>query len=355
MKKIINLLLLSCLCLTPLWSVAQLEASAEAAWFEALEEGDKKKKDDKKKKKKKDEDKKKGPKGWKIGYMKKLMRVSARVSYGIGQFESYMSYELPDISEDVNAVAQQLGATYAWVPWDKVQLQPTNLKREKSQRNLGQFYSNTGINLPIFFLDVETSIGRFSEPLIQFDEVWPPWKKANKEDMAYLLIKRAINPDAKGMINLKIGLESERLLPDHLQPRIRFGDVQVGLDVMAYYLIGADLSYNVGLEVINGNAQEHLMDVFEGVPLITNRMKEDAAQAIISQVESRLPSYFWPPALQGFGLGGKVYVDVGKRFRLAARYQSERTQGIKLETPEYSLQGPTVYRHFFSIGIESQL
>ncbi|MEM6800934.1 MAG: hypothetical protein AAF696_05990 [Bacteroidota bacterium] len=291
---------------------------------------------------------------WKKAYFAKLRKVSPRVSYGIGSFESRIRYRVPDIQNALIGAANDLDNQYRWIPWNQLELQPEDPYRTKSLKKSGNFYFTGGINLPLFFLDIEAGVGRFSEPLITLDEIFPLGESLSQEGFASLLLKRITTPSTKGSINFRLGLELERVLPDHLLPRLSFKHFAIGIDAGAYYLIGADFSYRVGFEVLGEETLAKIENVFEPIPFVPAETKRKAATALLGQIESRIPAYPWAPAFQGYGLKGQIYLDIGKGLRIAGTYTHEKSFGLNLKSAEWLNQGPEIWRSFFTLGIESK-
>ena len=150
-------------------------------------------------------------------------------------------------------------------------------------------------------------------------------------------------------------VELERILPDHWQPKLTFGNVKMGLGGSAYYVLSYDESYRVGLEVIDPNAKERLEGLFDPILFVPQAAKTQAAEMIVGHVENSLPSYFWLPAMQGIGFSGRAYIDFGKRVRIAARYHHERTKGVQPTNAEWFFTGPTIKRSFFALCLETQI
>lgn len=292
---------------------------------------------------------------WKKAYFAKLRKVSPRVSYGIGNFEASMRYRVPDVQGILAETANDLDSKYRWVPWNKIEIEPSEPFRTKTLKKSGNFFLTTGINLPLFFVDVEAGVGRFSEPLLTVSEVFPLSESVSSEGFGNLLIKRVTTPTAKASVNLRVGLELERVLPDHLLPRLEFGMFAAGVDVGAYYLIGADFSYRAGFEVLGDEILEKIESAFDPIPIISDQAKKDAAYAILGHMESRTPAYLWVPAFQGYGLKGQVYLDIGQGLRIAGTYTHEKSFGLKLKNTDWLKQGPQIWRNFFTLGIESKL
>ena len=289
-------------------------------------------------------------------YLRKLLSISPRISYGVGFDRSVMNYNLPTLTPYIESAREKLNLQYSWIPWNKINLSPINTNREKELIKKGKMSATAGINLPVIFIDVEAGAGRFSNALLAFRDVFPPWKLFNKEEtFRNLLLKRVSTPETQTAFTIKTGIELERVLPQRWQPNLDFGKIDMGLDGSFYYVLSYDDSYRVGLEAIDPNAQKRLEDLFEPVALIPHTVKEKAAQAIIGHVESSLPSYFWMPAMHGFGYSGKVYIDFGKRVRIAARYHREKTKGIQVTNSDWLFTGPTVKRSFFTVSLETQI
>lgn len=292
---------------------------------------------------------------WKKAYFAKLRKVSPRVSYGIGNFEASMRYEVPDVRQALTETANDLESKYRWIPWNKIDVQASEPFRTKTLKKTGNFFLTTGINLPIFFVDVEAGVGRFSEPLLTVSEVFPLRESVSSAGFGELLIKRVTTPTTKGSLNLRAGVELERVLPDHLLPRLTFGMFAAGIDVGAYYLIGADFSYRTGFEVLGDEILEKIENVFAPIPLVPDQTKKDAANAILGHMEARVPAYLWVPAFQGYGLKGQVYLDIGQGLRIAGTYTHEKSFGLKLKSTDWLKQGPQIWRNFFTLGVESKL
>ncbi|MEZ4776526.1 MAG: hypothetical protein R3D00_25345 [Bacteroidia bacterium] len=292
---------------------------------------------------------------WGKAYRKKLLRVSPRVHYGTGFYKSAMTYTLPDLNAGLDVVKAELKPTLPWVPWEKIDLTPYNTTKERALRKQGQFFGRAGINLPLFFIDVEGGIGMFSESMVEVGDVVPVKQFFNEQNLKELILKQVTTPRPKGALTARMGMELSRVLPDPWLPRVRFGQVAMGVDASGYYMFGTDMSYQAGLELIAPEAVTNLELLFDPIPLIPAKAKTEAAQTIIARVESKLPAYFWPPALTGYGLSGKVYVDVGRSLRFSACYHYEKARGISFESSEWLGQGPRVIRTFYSFGIESQL
>ncbi|RMG29373.1 MAG: hypothetical protein D6730_04000 [Bacteroidetes bacterium] len=292
---------------------------------------------------------------WKRAWLKKLLQVSPRVNYGVGTFRASMAYHVPDLGASVSRAANELRGRFPWVPWSEVQLDFGDTYRQRQLQKPWKFFGTVGINLPLIFLDVETGSGRFSEPFITAAEVWPPWTLFRMDEVMNLLLKRVTTPEAKGALSLRAGVELERLLPDHWRPRLSFGPFATGIDVQAYYLLGLDFSYRVGLEVIDPRAVAHLQAAFDPIPFVPQKAKEEAAAAIVGHVEASLPTYFWAPATHGWGIGAEAFLDIGKKVRFHASYFHEQSQGMRLQAADWLLQGPGIQRQFFTIGITTQL
>ena len=292
---------------------------------------------------------------WKTRYIKKLTQVSPRVHYGIGNYFARMNYEVPNIDFAVSSAINDLKSKYPWAPWNKVSVQPDATVRDKMNDQKGKFFTTAGINLPIIFIDIEASVGRYSQPLVTLKEVWPPWKKAGEEGYSALLAKRITTPRAKAAVTGRAGIELERLLPDHLIPRFQFGPAALGMDMSTYYVISADFSYRIGLESIAPDAAKQIQKVFDPVPLISDEKKHEAAQALVGHIESKIPSYFWAPAMHGMGVSGKVYLDIGRRFRFAVNYHHEAMKGMKINQAEWLEPGPHIWTRFITFGIQSKL
>ena len=292
---------------------------------------------------------------WKKAYLNKLTRVSLRVPYGLVSQESYMQYKVPDVTNALESAANELKSEYPWVPWGEISWDMGDPYRERRVSTQSQFFIRAGLNLPVIFVEIEGGAGRFSRAFLRPKDVLPPWKILDEQELTHLVTRRITTPKAKGAVTARVGVDLERITPDHLLPRLEFGNVAVGLDLSAYYLIGADFSYQVGLEIVDPNAADHLEGLFSRVPLISQNTKRQAAEAIVGHVESSMITYFWPPALQGFGFSGKAYIDLGQRLRIAARYHRERARGLRLKTNDWLFQGPVVNTQFLSFGIETQL
>ena len=264
---------------------------------------------------------------WKTRYIKKLTQVSPRVHYGWGNYTTRMSYQVPDIDFAVSSAINELKNKYPWAPWKKVSIQPDAEFREKINEQKGKFFTSAGINLPLIFIDIEASVGRYSQPIITMEEVWPVWKKVGEQSYSELLEKRVTTPRAKASLTGRIGIELERLLPDHLQPRFQFGPIALGLDMSTYYVMSADFSYRVGLEAIAPDAAAQVQKVFEPVPIVSEEKKREAAVALVGHIESKIPSYFWAPAMHGIGISGKGYLDIGKAFSIRNKLPSRIHEG----------------------------
>ncbi|MEZ4827959.1 MAG: hypothetical protein R3C61_17000 [Bacteroidia bacterium] len=292
---------------------------------------------------------------WLKAYRKKLLRVSPRVHYGTGFYHSAMTYNLPDLNAGLDVVKAELKPTLPWVPWEKIDLSPYNTTQERALRKHGQFFGRAGINLPLFFIDVEGGIGMFNEASVEAGDVLKAKKFFSEENLKQLIVKQVTSPRPKGALTARVGMELSRVIPDPWLPRVKMGPVTAGLDASGYYLFGTDMSYQAGLELISPEAVNSLELLFDPIPLIPAKTKTEAAQTIVSRIESKIPAYFWPPALTGYGLSGKLYVDVGKSLRFSACYHFEKARGISFESSEWLGQGPRVIRTFYSFGIESQL
>lgn len=292
---------------------------------------------------------------WKKAYFAKLRKVSPRVSYGIGNFEASMRYKVPDVQQILAETANDLDSKYRWIPWNKIDVEPADPFRTKTLKKSGNFFLTTGLNLPIFFVDVEAGVGRFSEPLLTVSEVFPIRESVSSEGFGKLMLKRVTTPTTKGSVNLRVGVELERVLPDHLLPRLKFGMFAAGIDVGAYYLIGADFSYRAGFEVLGEEILGKIENALAPVPIISAQAKKDAANAILGHMESRTPAYLWVPAFQGYGLKGQVYFDIGQGLRIAGTYTQEKSFGLQLKGTDWLKQGPQIWRNFFTLGIESKL
>lgn len=293
---------------------------------------------------------------WNKVYLRKLIQVSPRVHYGFGNFQSTMSYRVPNLEAEIAEVANNLRTRFPWVPWKDITLgEEGDILRTRTMEKKGQFFGTVGLNIPIFFLDLEMGSGRFSESLFTTNEVWPPNKLFKMEEMISLMIKRASMPDAKASMTLRVGMELERLLPNPWRPRLTYKLVSAGLDVEGYFLIGGDFSYRPGIEVIDPNAVEHLKGLFSGIPIVPDNAKSEAAELIVRQVESSLPTYFWIPGLRGFGLKGEAFIDIGHRLRINVNYHHEWAKGLKIKKAEWLQEGPSIERTFLSIGITTQI
>ena len=292
---------------------------------------------------------------WKKAYLEKLTRISVRVPYGITSQQSEMTYKVPDVSHALADAANELKSEYPWVPWGEINWDTGDPYRTRNVSTQGQFFIRAGLNLPIIFVEIEGGAGRFSKPFLRPRDVLPPWKIFQSDELTELVTRRVTTPKAQGAVTARIGVDMERIVPDHLLPRLEFGDFALGMDFSAYYLLGADFSYRVGLEIIDPSAVDHLEGLFSRVPLVSANTKRKAAEAIVGHVESGMISYFWPPALSGFGFSGKAYLDIGQRLRIAARYHRERARGIQFKTQDWLFRGPQVRTQFLSIGIETQI
>lgn len=289
-------------------------------------------------------------------YVNKLTRFSVRAAYGFGQYRSTMQYELPNLEATVAEAVNSLQSQYAWVPWGQVEVPTTAPQRERVLNKRGQFRIAAGLNVPLGFIEIEAGPGRFSESAYSLQDVWPPWQGLDMTRAGELMMQRVATPEAKTSMTLRMGTELERLLPEHLLPKLRLGKkLAMGFDASAYYLTGTDLSYRTGVELLDPHAVDHLQDLFDPIPLIPKATKTQAAEAIVAHVESSLPGYFWLPALRGYGLGAKAYVNLNPRLRFAARYQFERSQGLRLESTDWMPRGPVVSTTSFSFGIETQI
>lgn len=283
------------------------------------------------------------------------MKISPRVHYGTGFYQSAMTYQIPDITGSLEAAKTELHQDFPWVPWNKIDLQPYHTEKERALRKHGQFFGRAGLNLPLVFVDVEGGVGMFSESHITAEDATPLGKLFSEEKLKEIVIRQMTNPRPKGALTVRTGLELQRILPDQWLPRVRFGPFAAGLDGAGYFIFGTDMSYKTGVEIIDPAAREHLEELFDPIPLIPAKIKTEAANAIVTQVEAKIPTYFWPPALKGYGLSGKAYLDIGKSLRLSATYQYESLRGISFSGEEWLGEGPQVIRTFYSFGIESQL
>lgn len=289
-------------------------------------------------------------------YINKLSRVSVRAAYGFSSARSTMNYELPNLEATVANAANALKNQYAWVPWGQVDVPVGAPQRQRELNKNGQFFISAGLNIPLGFIEVEAGPGRFSQSAFALSDFMPPWEGLDMARTGELMMQRVASPEAKTAMTFRIGSELERLLPEHLLPKIRIGkSMSIGFDVSGYYLTSTDLSYRVGVEILDPQAVPHLEDLFSPIPLISDNTKTQAATAIVSHVESSLPTYFWLPALKGYGLGAKAYINLNHRLRFAARYHYEQTRGVQLEATDWMPRGPIVKTTFLSFGLETQI
>lgn len=289
-------------------------------------------------------------------YINKLSRVSVRAAYGFSSARSTMNYELPNLEATVASAANSLKSQYAWVPWGQVDVPVGAPQRQRELNKNGQFFISAGLNIPLGFIEVEAGPGRFSQSAFALSDFMPPWKGLDMARTGELMMQRVASPEAKTAMTFRIGSELERLLPEHLLPKIRLGQsMSIGFDVSGYYLTSTDMSYRVGVEILDPQAVPHLEDLFSPIPLISDNTKTQAATAIVSHVESSLPTYFWLPALKGYGFGAKAYINLNHRLRFAARYHYEQTRGVRLEATDWMPRGPVVKTTFLSFGLETQI
>lgn len=294
-------------------------------------------------------------KAWSRAYVQKLLLVSPRTNFGVGTFHTQMTYFVPDLGAFVEDAARDLKGTFPWVPWNEVQVDVGNVNRTRSLRKPWTFYGTVGVNLPFVFIDLEAGAGRFSQPFLMVEDVMPPWRLFGLDALIDLVGKRIATPGEKGSLTLRLGAELERLLPDPYLPRLRLGGMEAGLDLQGYFLLGADLSYRTGLEVVEPRALARLAEVLDPVPLVPQNIKSDAAEAILKHVEAALPTYFWAPIFKGWGLGAEAYLDLNGRLRVHGSFQLEQARGLKVEGADWLQAGPSMYRTFFTIGVTAPL
>ena len=282
-------------------------------------------------------------------YKRKLLQVSPRVQFGIGNYFSTMTYETPNLGAEITHLTNDLKADFPWVPWKNVSIEQGPSTRTRTMQKNGEFYGIVGMNLPGIFVDMEIGPGRFSRASFSAGDLF------GEGNLAETVAGQIIAPETKRSFTMKIGADVGRVLPDHLLPELDFGPVDVGIDGSAYYLMGVDFSYRVGTEIIDPSATEHLEEIFEPVPIISDRAKKEAAETIIGHIESNLPTYFWAPAFKGYGYSIKAYIDIGERLRITGGYNFERAKGMSFEDADWLQAGPIVKRRFYSFGISTQI
>lgn len=291
----------------------------------------------------------------KAEYMRRLLKISPRIHYGVGNFRSSMTYDLPNLSNALGNTVNSLKEKYPWVPWKQVSVIPQEGTRTRTVRQQGKFFGTVGINLPVIFLEMEAGGGRFTQPAITFSDVWPPRELFQLEQLTNIMVERITQSKPQRTATLRVGVDAERLIPMAYLPRMEFKRAAIGLDASAYYLLGVDMSYRSGIELLGENAEEKLVESFGSIPLVSETVKMQAAQSIIRQMENSLPSYLWPPAMQGFGLVGKAYIDLGQDTRISLQYHLERSKGLSFTKGEFLQQGPALNRTFLTFGITTQL
>lgn len=291
----------------------------------------------------------------KMKYFYKLLSVSPRADFGIGFHHSRMTYQIPSLNNQVQEVQNELKGQYPWVPWKDVEIENGNPERTRSLRKGGEFYFTGGLNLPVIFIEVEAGIGKFSDPFLTIDKVFPPWKLTKKDEIEDILVDRILSTDPKASFNLRIGGELERLLPEYWQPRMKVGFVEIGLDASAYFTLGFDMSYRPGVELIAPEATNSLESAFQPIPVISDNMKSDAARAIINRIEQKIPTYLWAPASRGYGIGTEAYVNLGRSMRLSIHYRHERSRGLRLNELNWMMRGPKLKRDYLTIGIHTRI
>lgn len=282
-------------------------------------------------------------------YKKKLLQVSPRVQFGVGNYYATMTYEVPNLGAEIASMTNDLKDQFPWVPWKNVTIEQGPLERTRSMQKNGELYGIYGMNLPAVFVDLEIGPGRFSRAAFGLGDI------LGKGSLGETVADQVTAPRTKRSYTLKLGAEVGRLLPDHLQPELDFGPVQIGVDGSLYYLIGVDFSYRIGTEIIDPSATTHLEEIFAPVPIISDRAKKDAAETIIGHIESGLPSYFWAPAFKGYGYTAKAYINIGERLRITGGYNFERSKGMTFDEAEWLQGGPIVKRKFYTFGIETQI
>ncbi|MEZ4851994.1 MAG: hypothetical protein R3B93_26005 [Bacteroidia bacterium] len=291
----------------------------------------------------------------KKAYLKQLLSVSPRVSYGVSFERAYMSYQVPMIDQYLKDGLDAVIDQFPWIRSDKVTLKPSDPNREREMIKRGRMTAVAGLNLPVIFVDVEAGAGRFGESLITFKDVIPPWKLFNSNSAREMLLDKVSGAGSQTAVSLKAGLELERILPDRWKPELNYGNVKMGLGGTFYFLASYDESYRVGAEIIAPDTRQQLVNLFEPFSFIPQNAKDDAVDKIINHVETSLPAYFWIPVMRGIGYSGKAYLDLGSRLRISARYHRERTRGLQPTNVEWLLSGPAVKRSFFAISIETQI
>ncbi|MEM7367501.1 MAG: hypothetical protein AAF587_02800 [Bacteroidota bacterium] len=288
-------------------------------------------------------------------YMRKLLQVSPRISYGVGSFKSTMTYDLPNLSNALGNTVNNLQEKYPWVPWKQVTVIPTEGTRTRTVRQQGKFFGTVGMNLPVVFVEIEAGGGRFTQPALTLKDLWPPNELFQLERLTSLMVDRVTQSKPQRAANLRIGIDAERLIPAAYLPRKEFKRTAIGLDASAYYLLGVDLSYKSGIELLGEHAAEKMVESFGSIPLVSETVKMQAAQSMIRQIEQSLPAYLWPPAMQGFGLVGKAYWDLGTHTRIVLQYHFEHTKGLSFTDGDFLQQGPALRRTFLTFGITTQL
>jgi hypothetical protein len=288
----------------------------------------------------------------KKAYLKKILSVSPRVSYGIAFERSYMSYQVPMLdnylSNSLNLIANQ----FPWISANKLTLPPSDPNREREMTKNGKMMATVGLNIPVAFIEVEAGAGRFSDPLLTFRDVLPPWNGFGPGEN----IGTKINgPGTQTALSVRLGIELERILPDRWKPELNLGSVKMGLGGNIYFLASYDASYRVGAELMGNDIEQRLQNLFTPMNFIPQNSKDQAVDKIITHFESTLPAYFWVPVMRGVGYTGKGYVDIGSRLRISARYHLERTRGVSPANAEWLLKGPNVKRSFFTISLETQI
>lgn len=288
-------------------------------------------------------------------YMSKLLQVSPRIHFGIGSFQSTMTYNMPDLSELVDNSLGSLQNTYPWVPWKNISVAPEAGTRTRMQQQAGKFFGTFGLNLPFIFMDLEVGAGRFAQPTLTFGDIWPPGELFRLQQLTNLVIDRITASKPKRSATLRIGIEGERLIPEAMLPRVEFKNMALGLDISLYSLLGVDMSYRPGAEMMGENAAESLENSFASIPLVGDETKRLAAEAIMAQIEESLPLYLWIPAMKGIGFSAKAYLDLGAHTRFVLQYHQENSKGLKVSNEDWLQSGPALKRTFFTFGISTQL
>ncbi|MEM7657655.1 MAG: hypothetical protein AAF399_16105 [Bacteroidota bacterium] len=290
-------------------------------------------------------------------HIKQLLQISPRFQYGIGSYWANMTYPQPDLTVPVDNALSSLQGRFPWVPWSELDLvEGDPMPRERKFQTHGKFFGVAGVNLPVIFIELEAGSGRFQQPQLSLGDFWPISQGFSLRNLGELMVERVSKgKPSNGAATLRIGVDLERLLPEHKQLKWQRNRLALGLDASVYYFGGVDLSYRPGVELLNQDFAEKVEALLDPIPLVSATKKAEASEAITQQIDQHLPAYFWVPALRGVGFIGRTYLDVGRFFRFQVAFHYERGRGLKLPNSEWLQAGPVVNRRFLTLSVSRQL